>query len=86
MNSYNSYSSFDWRYNSYYDGFNYGFSSPWNNYFAWNSFYNPYASGFGYGGYYGGGYGYGGGYYGGSGYHSGGTSLFKGTHQQAGYV
>jgi hypothetical protein len=70
MNAYNSYSAFDWRYNSYYDGFNYGFGSPWNNYFAWNSFYNPYYSGlglgFGYGGLYGGYYGnsYGGAYYG----------------------
>ncbi|MEP7280324.1 MAG: hypothetical protein ABI813_16880, partial [Bacteroidota bacterium] len=69
MNSYNTYSGFDWRYNSFYDGFNYGYSSPWNNYFAWNSFYNPYTTGlyFGLGGigggYYGGGYG--GGYYGG---------------------
>lgn len=71
LNSYNAYSAFDWRYNSYYDGFNYGFSSPWNNYFAWNSFYNPYALSFGYGGYYGG-YGYGSGYYGG-GYHTGGV-------------
>ncbi len=42
MNAYNSYSGFDWRYNSYYSGFNYGFNSPWNNYFAWNSYYNPY--------------------------------------------
>ena len=75
MNSYNAYSGFDWRYNSFYDGFNYGFSSPWNNYFAWNNFYNPYASPFSYCGglglgigYYGGGYGYGGG-----GYYAGGT-------------
>ena len=67
LNTYNSYSGFDWRYNSFYDGFNYGFNSPWNNYFAWNNFYNPYGYGSpylsygGYGGYYGGG----GGYYGG---------------------
>ena len=74
MNSYNAYSGFDWRYNSFYDGFNYGFSSPWNNYFAWNNFYNPYASPFSYYGglglgfgYYGGGYGYGSGYYAGGG-------------------
>src|SRR5664279_5714337 len=33
MNAYNSYGNFDWRYNSYYDGFNYGYRSPWNNYF-----------------------------------------------------
>jgi hypothetical protein len=74
LNAYNGYSGFDWRYNSFYDGFNYGFNSPWNNYFAWNNFYNPYALSFGsyYGGsYYGGGYG--GGYYGGGGgYYSGG--------------
>ena len=56
MSAYNSYGAFDWRYNSFYDGFNYGFGSPWNNYFAWNSFYNPYAPlYYGYGGYYGGG-------------------------------
>ncbi len=68
LNSYNNYSGFDWRYNSFYDGFNYGYNSPWNNYFAWNNFYNPYALSFG--SYYGGGYyggGYGGGYYGGGG-------------------
>ena len=79
MSSYNSYSGFDWRSNSYYDGYNYGFSSPWNNYFAWNSFYNPYAMpylGFGFGGYYGGGYGYGSGYYGG-GYHSTGAVVYS---------
>jgi hypothetical protein len=75
MNAYNSYGGFDWRYNSFYDGFNYGFSSPWNNYFAWNNFYNPYAPGLylGYGGgYYGGGY-YGGGY--GSSYYGGGGGV-----------
>ncbi len=70
MDSYNSYGAFDWRYNSFYDGFNYGFSSPWNNYFAWNNFYNPYAPGFsmGYGGFSYSNYyypGIGGGYYGG---------------------
>ncbi len=42
MNSYNTYSGFDWRYNSFYDGYGYGIGSPWNNYFAWNSFYNPF--------------------------------------------
>jgi len=69
MNAYNSYGGFDWRYNSFYDGFNYGFTSPWNNYFAWNNFYNPYCVGYGYGGNYGLGYhsgGYGSGYYGGT--------------------
>ena len=74
MNAYNMYGGFDWRYNSFYDGFNYGFSSPWNNYFAWNNYYNPYAPGLylGYGSFYGGGY-YGGGYYaGGGGYYGGG--------------
>ena len=77
LNAYNMYGGFDWRYNSYDAGFNYGFSSPWNNYFAWNNFYNPYSpfnnfysDGFYPGGHYGGGY-YGGGYYGG-GYYGGG--------------
>jgi hypothetical protein len=67
MYAYNSYSAFDWRYNSYYDGFNYGYGSPWNNYFAWNNFYNPYYSGFGlsFSSY---------GYYG-SGFYSGGGSI-----------
>jgi hypothetical protein len=66
MDSYNTYGAFDWRYNSYYDGFNFGFNSPYNNYFAWNSFYNPYAMYYGFGGgYYPGVY-YGG-YYGGGG-------------------
>ncbi|MFT3936149.1 MAG: hypothetical protein QM726_21135 [Chitinophagaceae bacterium] len=76
LNSYNMYSGFDWRYNSLYYGYNYGFYSPWNNYFAWNNFYNPYASpysyyglGLGYGGY------YGGGYYGGGGYYAGGGGV-----------
>ncbi|GAC1449006.1 MAG: hypothetical protein NVSMB7_10930 [Chitinophagaceae bacterium] len=76
MNSYDAYSGFDWRYNSFYNGFNYGFSSPWNNYFAWNNFYNPYYApglSFGYGGF-GGGY-YDGGYYGGGAYYSGGGGV-----------
>src|ERR1700712_5171494 len=38
MNAYNGYGAFDWRYNSFYDGFNYGYSSPLNNYFVWNNF------------------------------------------------
>jgi hypothetical protein len=71
LNTYNTYSGFDWRYNSFYDGFSYGYNSPWNNYFAWNSFYNPFCSPIQY---YGGGFhqvsGYGGGaYYGGGSVH-----------------
>ncbi|MEP6746088.1 MAG: hypothetical protein ABJB86_00095 [Bacteroidota bacterium] len=70
MSAYNSYGAFDWRYNSFYDGFNYGFGSPWNNYFAWNSFYNPY-----YGPSLGYGYGLGGGYYAGGGYYGSGGGI-----------
>jgi hypothetical protein len=81
MNAYNTYGGFDWRYNSFYDGFNYGFSSPWNNYFAWNNYYNPYAPGLylGYGSFYGGGY-YGGGYYAGGGGYYGGGGVKTGTY------
>jgi hypothetical protein len=64
LNAYDTYSSFDWRYNSYYDGFNYGFNSPWNSYFAWNNYYNPYCPPLYYGIGYGGAYAYGGAYYG----------------------
>jgi len=64
MNGYDMYSGFDWRYNSYYDGFNYGLYSPWNSYFAWNNFYNPYSPFGYYNSFYGGGFYGGGGYYG----------------------
>lgn len=64
MNGYDTYSGFDWRYNSYYDGFNYGLYSPWNSYFAWNNFYNPYSPFGYYNNFYGGGFYGGGAYYG----------------------